>query len=355
MVTERFEPAIGGVEKHVGGLARALAGRGYRVTVVAPAHQSDLRSEELIDGVSVHRIPVSRQSPRRYLFAWSWWLNNRDLVRSADILHFHEVYALLHWSGPLLLLWGKKPRFVTFHGYEMAVPVPKRARLYRAVASRITHGNICVGHYLTKWFDIQPDAVIYGAVSLPSEPVPSTSLKALYLGRLARDTGIDIYIEGLGILRRQHGIDLPLVVCGDGPERDTAQTLALRQGIQASFLGFQPAPERFLADCSVVFTSGYLAILEAMAYKRPVFSVYHNPVKADYLQLMPGAHRILTVAESPQRLASLLKEYYERSLELDEKVEWAYQFACDQSWSRLVETYEAVWSRDKRSNGETVL
>jgi glycosyltransferase involved in cell wall biosynthesis len=234
----------------------------------------------------------------------------------------------------------------------MVVPVPKRARFYRTVAARITQGSICVGHYLTRWFDLHPDAVTYGAASIPSASVPPAPLKVLYVGRLAEDTGIDIYIEGLGILRRQHGVDLPLVVCGDGPKRDASEALARQQGIQTDFVGFQPAPERFFSDCSIVFASGYLAILEAMAYRRPVFSVCHNPVKSDYLRLMPEADRILTVAESPENLAALLKEWCDGSLDHEKKVERAYEFAREQSWSRLVETYERVWVREKRSKGE---
>ena len=344
MVAERLEPAIGGVERHVAGVARELAGSGHRVTLVAPAHDPGLPAREVIDGREILRLPVAGRGRWKYPRAWGWWAARRSLLAEVDLIHFHDVYALIHWFGPVRLLCPGKPVYLTYHGYEMRWPVPHRARLYRRLAERVVRGAICVGHYLATWFGLQPQAVTYGAVTLPEElDPPPPRPQAVFVGRLAPDTGVDVYLQGLGLLAREYGLHLPLVVCGEGPWRGAMEDTAAAGGLDVTFEGAVPDPGPYLARASLVFAPGYLAMLEAMAHRRPVVSVYNSPVRADYLRSMPEPERILSIAGEAGELAAVLARMLSAPADLAAQVEAAYRFASRWTWASLAQTYVDLW------------
>ena len=344
MIAERIPPAVGGVERHVEGLARTLVERGYEITLVAPARAPDLPAEGEIAGARVLRIPRTGRTHRDYVGAWCWWARHRSILGQADLIHFHDVYSLLHWFGPARFLCLSRPSFLTYHGYEMLHPIPFRARFYRQLATRLVRGYITVGDYLNRWFRLRPQAVTYGAVTLPPRVAPpSTSPSAVFVGRLDHDTGIDIYVRGLGLLQRQHNRSLPLTVCGDGPLREEIEMLAKEESIDATFVGFTSDPAPYLSRASIVLASGYLAMLEAMAHRRPVLSVYHTPVKADYLHSMPGAGKTFTISGSPQELAGQLDVLLSGQRDISPQIEAAFRFAADQSWGKLAQMYIRLW------------
>lgn len=346
MVAESLPPAIGGVEGHVAGLTRELLERGHRVTLVGPAHAGGSSFDETIEGARTLRIRRTGRRRGDYLRAWSWWLKHRGLLRGTDVIHFHDVYALLHWFGPARLLCPGKPIFLTFHGYEMLHPVPLRARIYRKLASRLVRGIICVGHYLVRWFGLRPDAVTYGAVSLPGGDLPARERPmAVFLGRLSRDMSPEIYLRALGMLRRDYGVVLPLKVCGDGPLRAVMEEVASREGVEAEFLGWVRDPLPHLRGATVAFVSSYLAMLEAMAHRLPIFAVYGGPVKADYLRMIPGAEGLFRMASTPDELAWQLARALSGGEELQGQLERAYRFASEHTWARLAETYLRLWGR----------
>ena len=55
MLTDFFEPVIGGLELHVGMMSRELARRGHHVAIATLA-RSDRMASEQVDGVQVHRV-----------------------------------------------------------------------------------------------------------------------------------------------------------------------------------------------------------------------------------------------------------------------------------------------------------
>lgn len=346
MVAEALPPAVGGVEGHVAGLTRELLERGYKVTLVAPAHAGGSLCGETIEGGDTVWIPRTGWRRTDYPKAWSWWLGRRGLLREADVIHFHDVYALLHWFGPARLICPGKPTFLTFHGYEMLHPVPLRARLYRKLGSRLVRGSICVGHYLARWFALRPDAVTYGAVTPPEEhPTAGREPMAVFLGRLSRDMSPGIYLRALGTLKREHGLVLPIKVCGDGPLRAAMEEVASREGIDAEFLGWVSDPAPYLRGATVAFVSSYLAMLEAMAHRVPIFAVYSGPVKADYLRMIPGAEGLFRMASTPSELAGQLARELSGREDSRGQLERAYRFAAEHTWGRLAETYIQLWGR----------
>lgn len=342
MFAQRLPPAIGGVERHVAGLTHALSQRGYQITLVAPSHAPNLPEEEQINDCHILRVPHTRR--RRYVRSWRWWMTRRQLLARSDIIHFHGVYTALHWFGPLYSLCLNKPRYLTFHGYEMRYPIPRRARLYRWLAAHLVHGSICIGHFLIKWFNLRPCAVTYGAVTMPATITPPPpEPHGVFVGRLDKDTGLDIYLRGLGILRREHSLCLPLTVCGDGPLRGHLERLASSESVRVNFVGLTAHPEQYLAKATIALASGYQSMLEAMVCRLPVFSVYHTPVKADYLRMVPNASRMFAIAGTPRELAVQLSDFLSNPQAHDRQLEQAYQFAARHTWSQLAETYTRLW------------
>lgn len=341
MIAERLAPARGGVEQHVAGLTPLLAQRGYQLTLVAPAHTTGLAAQEPVAGGTVWRIPQVARG--RYPQAWRWWFTHRSLLQQADLIHCHDVYALLHWLGPLRWLVPHKPVYLTYHGYEMRYPVPRRAWLYRWLSRFLVRDGIAVGHFLTKWFPLRPRFITYGAVNIPNEPPPlPPTPHAVFVGRLAEDTGLDLYLQGIGAWQRATGQVLPVTVCGDGVLRPQLEQLAQTEGVPAQFVGWVDDPAPYWAQATVALTSGYLAMLEAMAHRRPVLSVYHTPVKADYLRLIPDADKIIRIASNVPDIVTHLTALLDES-QCAPQVAAAYDFACRHRWQDLADLYERLW------------
>jgi hypothetical protein len=123
------------------------------------------------------------------------------------------------------------------------------------------------------------------------------------------------------------------------------EVLAYEEGIHANFLGFVADPTPYLAQASVAFASGYLAILEAMAWRLPIFSVYHNPVKESYLRDLPGAEEMLHLAGSPAELADQLGDHMRHPDRTTPMLDRATAFAVTWTWDRLADDYLRLWTR----------
>jgi glycosyltransferase involved in cell wall biosynthesis len=99
----------------------------------------------------------------------------------------------------------------------------------------------------------------------------------LAVARLVHQKGLDLLIRALAELRLPPSSDWCLVLVGDGPERQSLEELAVREGVadRVRFEGFQANPGLYLARASVfVLPSRHEgmpnALLEAMAAALPV-------------------------------------------------------------------------------------
>jgi len=135
LVNEYFPPfAPGGAEWSVDALARAMAARGHRVTIVTPNYGAAAREER--DGVSVVRFPFPRRLPPGRTPAAPKWLANpvfylwaslavaRAARRAgAEVIHAQNKHSLI----PCVLAgrWLGVPVFLTLRdgGIVDAAPV----------------------------------------------------------------------------------------------------------------------------------------------------------------------------------------------------------------------------------------
>ena len=114
IVLTYYRPHISGLTIYVERLARALAQRGHRVTVLTSHYAKDLPYREVLDGVTVIRHPVLfRMSKGSILpgFLSRAWM----LTRQNDIVSVHLPQAE---GGPLAIIGkflARKPVVLTYH------------------------------------------------------------------------------------------------------------------------------------------------------------------------------------------------------------------------------------------------
>ncbi len=342
-VTPNFHPHVGGVERHVKEVAEALCRDGHLPIVVTVKHENDYADREEIAGVSVIRMgrPDRGRLPPRAQIRLAL-IRHLGLFRAADVVHFHDFSTLWGWGlalYPLLRILGKRT-YLTFHGWEGVAPPPRSIVILRKLCENMVHGNICIGHYIERWYGTRADLVSYGGVhALPLDRrYEVEDDMVLFLGRLEPDTGICQCMDAWPEIQRRHP-GLQLRVCGDGSLRRTLEDHA-RDHLEAiRFEGAVADVVPLVARARLVFTSGYLGILEALAQKKAVVATYDNPLKRDYLRLMPGSESMFWMAGNSQEIvASACEALTDRT-----RAEAGYRFALANSWEQVKEDYYRLW------------
>lgn len=110
-LTSTFEPDIGGTVRQVAGQARALAARGYRITVLTKKTKPHAASTEQLDGINVVRLNYrpGRAGDLLYLLASGLWLcKHRQRIDMVQAV-LHPEFLLPTLPAGLLnrtaLLW----------------------------------------------------------------------------------------------------------------------------------------------------------------------------------------------------------------------------------------------------------
>ena len=107
--------------------------------------------------------------------------------------------------------------------------------------------------------------------------LPSTRFVVLYAGRMAPEKQTEVAVEAVSLFASNTGVDVELVVAGDGPAANEIKALALRRGVPTCFLGAVPQAQlqQWMAASDVLLfpsateTFGNV-VLEAMACGLPV-------------------------------------------------------------------------------------
>lgn len=343
-IVPRFHPELGGVEKHVYCVAEKLTKSGNEITIMTSTDRDDLKSNERINGIEIYRnnLPNLDKHSRISVFLrlgkmMLFLLRHFTLIKSHDVIHLHDPVAFL-WVIPIIPFLGKRI-FITFHGFE-GYPVQQINKIIRKMAEKFTRGNICVGDFIHKWYGTKPTFTIVGGVEVNKKIQNNSSDEsAVFVGRLEQDTGILDFLDCLYILKNNHGIDLPLHICGDGSLRSKVIQSAKDHSIRIVLHGFVENVMPYIVRSRYAFVTGYLSILEAMYCKRPVFSIYDNPLKKDYLYSIPETDTLMFVAGSSPELADKIYNVIKSDEYVKPILEKAFTFANNQSWDKIAHTY----------------
>ena len=155
LLARLYLPHIGGVEKHIEKISEKLSKK-YNISLITHKYDPRLKDFEIIKGVSVYRLPNVEK-----FAVWRWLFFHLSLLKSADIIHIHDVF---YWYLPFRLLFPFKKVFMTFHGYEGADAPNWKQIFWHRLAALLTQGNICIGGFHQKYYGVKPTFVSYGAV-----------------------------------------------------------------------------------------------------------------------------------------------------------------------------------------------
>lgn len=350
MFAPKFYPYIGGVEKHILRVSEELIKKGHDITVVTTRQDLDVPIFGKLGEISIYRIPSLR-----CIDIWMWLFENRHIISQADIIHCHDYSTFILWYLPFRLLYHEKPTYITFHGYEGKIPIPRKTLFLRKLTEWLTLGNICIGDFIPKWYATKATTVLYGGVDLPRETKDGNVIQnrfnsGVYVGRLENDTGILEYLEALKILKYEYNLSLEGYICGDGALRTIVQQELCVNKINFRVLGFVRMPETYFKDSQFAFVSGYLGILEAMAHRKLVFNIATNALRDDYLRLIPNAENIMVTANSPRDLAEKFFYFFSHPKEAEKLISEAYLFAQERSWESVADAYLSLWQKSNTTS-----
>ena len=289
VVTPRFVPDMGGVERHVYETTRRLAASGVDVTVLAadPTRHRPLR--ERIDGVTVGRV-AAWPSKRDWYFAPRLY----DVVSGGkwDILHVQSWHTAV---APMAMIAASRsglPYVVTPHGRGHATRVrkPLRPVQRRSLAPLLRRARRVVAlarferELLIDELGLSPPRVILipngSDLELPPvRPSANGPPTIVSVGRLERFKGHHRMIEALPLLLGAEP-ETHLTIVGEGPYEAALRQLSESRGLadRVTIRHFGMAERGALADllahaALVVLLSEYethpIAVLEAAALGTP--------------------------------------------------------------------------------------
>lgn len=358
MVTPRFFPDIGGVERYAGAISKRMLRDGVDVVIFTTDTTGKLPKYQVIDGIPVFRFRSF--APNDLYFFSPAQFKALLRVRGYDIIHVLEYQSF----SPLAVAFARKtneiPCVMTPHLGFFKVGMMLH-RLYNLIGRYIIS-------QMSKVIITSPDEVkiLEGlginvekrAVYIPNGVDPDYfrirrtrfQKRLLFLGRLEKYKGVQHILMALKHLNDD---EVRLQVVGDGPYRRELEALTLRLGLsqQVSFLGRVHGLGLLgiLSNCDVlVLPSSYeslpLSVLEAMASSMPVIC---SRITGLTNILIDGENGV--VLDDPSDVEALtneidcllrnehrLRSYGAKAREKVLHLSW------DNVWKRTAETYSQV-------------
>ena len=303
--------------------------KGFSITLVTERFDNRLPLFEKIGDIGVYRIPVGKNLGTKKFYIWKWMILHLPILWRCDVIHVHDVF---YWLLPVRLLILTKKVYITFHGYEGS-PLKKTWIWQRKIAEKLSHGTICVGDFMKKWYFTSPTSVVYGAVRLTSKKFTENSQSAVFFGRLDSQTGILEYVKAYGLIRKKYP-NFKLTIIGEGE-------LAKKIPKDIKILKFTHDVSKYIGKNRFIFVSRYLSMLEALVQKKEIFAVYNTPIMKDYLLMSPFA-KYISVSSSGEDIAD--KVILSLKVGKDsKKIDKGYEWAKKQTWDNMVNIYLKLW------------
>lgn len=316
-----YPPVTGGAELQAQRLARALDSRGVRVTIMTRSLRGELMYESdggirVVRGLSgVHLGPLWGLT---YMWSAGRWL--RRLADAWDIVQNQQV-GLHSWVSVRVARQLRRPSVLRFacsgEGGDLAMMKTHRfgqrlvdglraANAYVALtaqgASEIAAHGLPARQVITipNGVDLERFKSLQWPTLAQSEP-----LRLLFVGRLARQKGLDVLLGALATLRDR--IAFKLRVVGEGDERDRLCGQAHQAGLggHVEFRGHSADITQDYAWCEILvmpsrFEGMPNVALEALSSGRPVLG---SRVGGITELVAPGVNGWLVPGEDADALA----------------------------------------------------
>lgn len=306
-----FPPRIiGGIASHVFDISRALARRGVEVHVIT-CNFPGAGKYEKIDGVNVHRFEAYAAGDS--FLGWALRMQRNmemsgcDLmsqIQRCDIIHAHDWLSGVAGIGLKHLY--RKPLITTMHSTEYG----RRTGIHNDLQASIHEIEgwisyeswrvITCSYYMrdhVAWcFHISPSkiCVIPNGVDVTkfsfnlnywevrNRFAHESERLILFVGRLVPEKGLDTLIKTLPMISTS-GVNVKLVVVGEGPQKESYQNMADDYGLHEKVLFAGHVDDWTLralyrvADVTVVpskFEPFGIVALEAMAAHCPLVTTF---------------------------------------------------------------------------------
>jgi D-inositol-3-phosphate glycosyltransferase len=357
IVTNRFAPYVGGLERQMAMVGSGLARRGHEVTVLTRRYDRALPRREHLNGLMVERFGPSGQGPIS-----KWLVNLATFRRFVTSRPPFDCALVTQFSATIM---GPALTYAVGRGVPLVVRPAERGEFTGDVSRRslsrlplgmhslvgtmirgarkLAYGKVkvivAIGEPLAREaeeFGFPPDSIVRIPNPLdttlfrPATPAEREDLRATlgipggakvvtFSGRLARRKGVLTLARAWKELAPMHPEALLVIVgSGPGPDSPLDEEQALRQFLRAEgleqrvvLLGARPDVERYLAASDVfVFPSeaeGFgNALAEAMACGVPVVA---SDIQCGAVDLMvEGEQGFKFEAGNPASLCSRLHE-----------------------------------------------
>ena len=316
----RFYPSVGGVEKYVLTLARALIRKKQDICVICagePGEESirDYEGIRIKKIFSIGKIANTNITPL---------LPFRLLKNDADVFHTHVPTPWsADWSA-LISRIRKIPLIVTYHNdiagngvYQPVAAVYNRTALHvvlkQARCIILTNQNF-KSHFLDPYQEkifIVPNSVESSIFTPISKPMIGDIFFLSVLDDYHQYKGLDYLIAAVRSLSREFP-DIKLIVGGSGPMREYYTNLSRTLGVMdnVSFVGYIPdenlaeyynSCKLFVLPSTDPTREGFgIVLLEAMSCGRPVISTKITGVAEDIANRRAG---IVVEPENTEALA----------------------------------------------------
>jgi glycosyltransferase involved in cell wall biosynthesis len=286
IVTPKYLPFLGGMERECALLAGELRRRGYEVVIVTEQLGLDTPRREMVDGVVIHRVPSSEErslAVQLRVAARMAWLVLRYRRRAAfGIVRTTTLPAVLVGLLKKLRL-VRFPTLVTAETGGVADDVVALAErplfgVSRALVSSHDRLNgICqanVDHLREYGFPGEKITFIPNGIDTSAwagSSAPERVRRFLFLGRLDPEKGLFELLEAFARVRERHP-EVTLTIAGEGPALEELRALAGDGVALAGRIPYEQLGAVFDAhDCMVLpsYSEGMpLSVLEAAAHRR---------------------------------------------------------------------------------------
>ncbi|WP_039046415.1 glycosyltransferase family 4 protein [Plesiomonas shigelloides] len=223
---------------------------------------------------------------------FSWKLINtfKKMSKWADIIHYHYPWP----SGDFLSTFSSpKPSIVTYHSDIVRQKLLKK--LYQPLESYfLNNANILVAtspQYANTSKNLlkfkKKVKIIPLAIDEHTYPIPSSDVINKWREKVGKDfflfVGVLRYYKGLDYLLEAANINqLPVVIAGDGPEREKLETYVAKHHLKnvrlVGFISEEDKTALHLLSKAFVFPSHLrseafgISLLEAQMYGKPIIS-----------------------------------------------------------------------------------
>jgi len=245
---DRENPQSGGAETHLHEIFGRLVARGHRVTLLCSGWEG-CESRTILDGIAVHRVG------RRYTFSLAAPRYFRKVLKAHP---FDVVVEDLNKVPVFTPYWSRTPSVLLVHHLfgatafreagpllaagtwllERPIPWAFRGRPTIAI-SESTRDDLVARGMHAETIDVIPNGIDTDLYTPAPDGRRYDRPTVLYLGRVKKYKRIDLILAAVAVLAKE-GLDLRLVVGGQGSHLPNLRSLAARLGIadRVRFPGF---------------------------------------------------------------------------------------------------------------------